>query len=201
MGDPGLSPGAGPPPPPAPPQYPPPQGPQRNRSAPVVLIIAGALLVLALGILGGIVLTRDSGPQQASTSGSGAASQIERTTTVTSTENGIATTITRSVPVTTDVATADTTDVATGDDWGGGTGYTVFLASMRSYAGAEAKQQRADAAGLGAGILRTSDYSSLTPGYWGVFTGRFDSKAAAADRVAQARAAGFTDAYARLVAP
>ena len=69
-----------------------------------------------------------------------------------------------------------------------------MLASPRSRTEAERK---ARAAGSGAGVLRSDDYSSLRKGYWVVFSGQYDSRKAAE---AAAKSAG-SGAYAREIVP
>lgn len=171
MGDPALGAGGMPPPPPPPPPAPRPPRASRPRSE-IVLIAALGLLLVAGGALAAVTLTGGSEPADAPP----AAVSVTSTSTVTRPDS-------------------------TASGWPGGTGYTVFLASMRRLAGARLKQQQALDAGLQAGILRTSDFTSLTPGYWGVFSGTYSTRNAAAARVAAARAAGFSDAYVRFVAP
>ena len=70
----------------------------------------------------------------------------------------------------------------------------MIIASTGSRAEAEKK---ARAAGRGAGVLNSDDFSSLRKGYWVVFSGQYDDQAAA-----QAAAEGKGgDAYARRVVP
>ena len=90
---------------------------------------------------------------------------------------------------------------AAGGDWPGGSGYTAILASLGSEAEARATQRQASAAGLDAGVLLSSDYSSLRPGYWVVFSGNFGSVSEAAERASRAQSLGYADAYPRFVAP
>jgi hypothetical protein len=89
-----------------------------------------------------------------------------------------------------------------GQTWPTGfAGYTVALASTVTYAGAVDAFRRATAHGLPeVGVLRSSDYSSLNPGCWFVFSGAYSKAASAARGVSAARAAGFSDAYVRFVA-
>jgi len=77
----------------------------------------------------------------------------------------------------------------------------VILASEASRGAARTIQQRATSAGLDAGVLRSSDYSSLRAGYWVVFSGKFDTTNSASQRQARARSLGFGNAYVRFVAP
>jgi hypothetical protein len=87
------------------------------------------------------------------------------------------------------------------DDWAGGTGYTAILASVSSHAEARAVQAEATGRGLDAGVLYSSDFSSLRPGYYVVFSGAFPTVADAAIRVERAQTLGYSDAYPRFVAP
>jgi hypothetical protein len=89
--------------------------------------------------------------------------------------------------------------------WPAGTnGYTVVLNSIprtssgRLTALAEARQ----ALGRGlpkVGVLDSSRYSTLHPGYWVVFSGVYDTPGKAAAAVTGAHAAGYRSAYARQI--
>ena len=108
-----------------------------------------------------------------------------------------------------DSSTADSeaprSSAADGDDvgpvWPSGTsGWTVILASKTSRAEAEAFA--ADAADHGStGVLHSDEYSSLRPGYWVAFAGRFDDSEEAKAAASLWRDRGFGDAYPRFVAP
>jgi hypothetical protein len=95
--------------------------------------------------------------------------------------------------------------VTTGTWPAGQSGYTVIVASVpesQGRAGADAAAQRATAAGLpSVGVLRSSDFSSLRPGFWVTYAGVYTSLAEAQARLPQARAAGFSSAYTRRVSP
>jgi hypothetical protein len=68
-------------------------------------------------------------------------------------------------------------------------------------ASAHAKAAQAAKAGLSeAGVLDSSNYASLQPGYLVVFTGVYASKADADAAVSTARQAGFAGAYSRQIA-
>jgi hypothetical protein len=79
------------------------------------------------------------------------------------------------------------------------TGYTLVLVSLPLGGGrpaAVARARQARSAGLGdVGILLSSDYSSLHPGYYVVFSGIYGSQAEATAAVANAHAHGFPGAY------
>ena len=85
----------------------------------------------------------------------------------------------------------------------GQTGYTIVLASLPESAGraaAVSAAQRASQAGLtDTGVLNSSDYSSLHPGYWVVFSGIFDTIGEARSAVDTARGT-YPQAYTRQIA-
>lgn len=86
----------------------------------------------------------------------------------------------------------------------GESGWTVVLVSYpKSFGHAEALKtaRRAAKAGLAqAGVIDSSRYASLQPGYYVVFDGIFGSKTDADAAVATARQAGFAGAYSREIA-
>ena len=90
--------------------------------------------------------------------------------------------------------------------WPAGTnGYTVVLNSVPT-TGGRAQAVRLAKAALGAGltdvgVLDSSQYSSLHPGYYVVFSGIFKSQAAAQGTLASARSSGYPSAYARSITP
>jgi cell division septation protein DedD len=86
-------------------------------------------------------------------------------------------------------------------DWPGGSGYTVILASEGSETAARSTQSQATATGLDAGVLYSSNFRSLRPGYWVVFSGRFTTEGQASQRAVRARELGYGDAYPRFVSP
>lgn len=98
---------------------------------------------------------------------------------------------------------ADTTAASAREhgDWPGGSGYTVILASKLDEAAARRVQREASDAGLDAGVLNSSAFPSLRPGYWVVFSGAHGSQGDAAQRQSRARSLGYGDAYVRFVAP
>jgi hypothetical protein len=88
-------------------------------------------------------------------------------------------------------------------DWPAGqSGWTVVLASLPESSGRPAAvraAQRALDAGLPeAGVLNSSEYSSLHPGYWVVFSGIYDSEDEAQAGLDTARAT-YAQAYARQI--
>jgi hypothetical protein len=95
---------------------------------------------------------------------------------------------------------APSTEIVTGD-WPGGSGYTAILASVSSEGEARSIQTEATGKGLDAGVLFSSDYSSLRPGYWVVFSGVFQDSEGAEGRAGHAHELGYSDAYPRFVSP
>jgi hypothetical protein len=83
-------------------------------------------------------------------------------------------------------------------------GWTIVLVSYpKTNGAASARQTAAKAAKAGlaqAGVLDSSGYASLQPGYLVVFTGIYGSKADADAAVSTARQAGFGGAYSRQIA-
>jgi len=89
-------------------------------------------------------------------------------------------------------------------DWPAGQdGWTITLASLPQTGGRRAAVERARDArrhDLGTvGILDSSQYASLHPGYWIVFTGEFASEAEASSALPSARAFARTASVRRVV--
>jgi hypothetical protein len=114
---------------------------------------------------------------------------------------------TTTLPTTTvgSTTTLSTTTTATGNvTWPAGKdGYSIFLKSVPTSEGrakADAAAQRARNNGLSqVGVLNSSDFSSLRPGYWVTFTGIYDTQQQANAALPNARARGFPTAYTRPV--
>lgn len=107
-------------------------------------------------------------------------------------------------PAATVPATADSSAGEQGSnlgDWPGGSGFTAILASLSTEADAASTQAEATARGLDAGVLYSSNFSSLRPGYWVVFSGVFPDASGASTRASRAHELGYSDAYPRFVAP
>jgi hypothetical protein len=86
----------------------------------------------------------------------------------------------------------------------GSTAYTVVLASVPAGAGATAAAAAAAVAAAAhlprVGVLESSDFTSLTPGYRVVFSGVYGTAAAAGDAAFEA-SARYPGAYPRLIVP
>ena len=83
-------------------------------------------------------------------------------------------------------------------------GYSIFLKSVPTSEGrsqADAAADRARSNGLTqVGVLNSSEFSSLNPGYWVTFTGIYDTESEANNNLSNARSKGFPTAYVRRVA-
>jgi hypothetical protein len=87
----------------------------------------------------------------------------------------------------------------------GKSGYTVILRSIPTSEGhdvAVTEARRAIKAGLGdVGVLNSSNFSSLHPGYYVVFSGVYGSLAGARGNLPNAARSGFRGSYTRRVTP
>jgi len=167
-----------------------------SRSWPVLIALAIAVLAATVAILATQInqtkTLQELGPTVHPTTadtGTVAAQTISGTTTPTTTSHK-----TPKPPV----------DSAGLIAWPGPPAYTIVLASVPISSGKNgAKQKALEAlnAGLGdVGVLKSSDYSSLHPGYYVVFSGVFNNQSAALKRLPAARKAGFDSAFVKRVA-
>ena len=188
-----------------------------SRESPVWLWIAlGALLLVALaaGAIVALAATEDEEGAPA-----GASSQVTTTLPITTPPVTLDTltgesTITIPPPTTTTATTTTlpttstqgtTTTPSTIISWPAGTdGYTIVLKSTPTAQGrgpADAAAQQAINAGLRqVGVLSSSEYSSLNPGYYVTFTGVYTTESQAEGALPNARSKGFPTAYVRRVA-
>jgi type IV secretory pathway VirB10-like protein len=87
----------------------------------------------------------------------------------------------------------------------GKSGYTVVLTSVPAGGGraaAVAQANRALGAGLAqVGVLDSSQYSSLHPGYYVVFSGVYETTADAQTAASRAHTHGYSAAYTRRITP
>ena len=132
----------------------------------------------------------------------------QTTITIPPPTNTSTTTPTTTQPTTGTGTTTMGTTTTDGDgimDWPTGTdGYSVFLRSTPTSEGrgpADSAAQQAIDDGLPqVGVLNSSEFSSLNPGYYVTFTGVYTSKSQAEGALPNARNAGFSTAYVRRVA-
>ena len=84
-------------------------------------------------------------------------------------------------------------------DWPAGRiAWTAILSSVRSESDARAAKARLSSSGQPAGVLLSSDYTDLRPGYWVLFSGTYDDRSAAIAQATQLRPQ-FPGAYARRI--
>lgn len=187
-----------------------------SRESPFWLWAALAALALVALIASAIVLaatTNDDKPRrQAGSPGGTSTLKVISDITTSSTVGTLSPTLTilpttTVIPTTgTTTTTATTTTVATDEiiAWPSGKdGYTVIIASYRKSGGrgpAEAKAREAIDKGLTeVGILDSSRHSSLTSGYYAVFSGVHDTESQARNALPSVRTAGYPTAYVREV--
>jgi len=187
-----------------------------SRESPLWLWAALASLLLVALVAGAIVAiaaTRDEKQGRPKTSipvvttGPGTTDTVgvvtqPPTITITppTTTFGTTTFSTTTVSTTTSGTTTTTANVT----WPAGKdGFTIVLKSVPTSQGrgpADAAAQRARNNGLSqVGVLNSSDYSSLNPGYWVTFSGIYDTSQQAEAALPNARGRGFPLAYTREV--
>jgi hypothetical protein len=192
-----------------------------SRESPIWLWVALAallLLALAAGAIAALAATDEDGTAAASaplTTGRPATAfetgtspiSIDTLTTPSTLTSGPTTTSSTATASTTSTWTTSTmTTTGTGSrtiiSWPSGKhGFTVVLRSTPTSDGrsvAEYAAHRAISAGLrDVGVLSSSNYSSLNPGYYVTFTGVYDTLNGAENALPGARNAGFATAYLR----
>jgi hypothetical protein len=196
-----------------------PNGELWRRDSPVWLWAALAALLLVALVAGAVVAlaATDDGKQSAVPVGSAPVqSTAPQTSTVGSTEPQTitinpppstfsTTTISTTTIGSTTFATNPTTTTGSGYvNWPANKdGFTVVLKSVPTNQGrgpAEAAANTAKSNGLPqVGILNSSDFSSLNPGYYVTFSGIYDNQSQANAALPNARSKGFPTAYVREV--
>lgn len=167
-----------------------------------IWIAVVTLLVAAAGAAVSIVVTTHRG-------GSGGTTLVASTTTPPQTTTVPPTTTTTPAVTRTTTTTHTTTPKPRAVPNGRAVwpadlrGWTIVLGSYPITAGKAAAQANADRAARSAlpdvGLLDSSNYASLHPGYFVVFTGHYDSQAQAQAALHVAFASGFPGAYPREV--
>jgi hypothetical protein len=191
---------------------------RRSRSR-YLIFAAIAVVIVAGGATGGYFLARG---HSSATSDAGSTTTVEGglaltdgtsatafdTTTmvlVTTTTAGPTTTATEATTTTTEATTTTAPPAGVSDDWPAGfDGWTVIIQSLpvgdpgsRSAAYDLAASMRSK--GIDAGVLYSTSYSSLNPGYWAVFSGAFGSRSEALSHQTAVRSLGYGEAYARSI--
>lgn len=187
----------------------------QERGAP--LLVAAAILLVLIGVgLSWVALREPSSDDAAQTTAMPTDTVITDTgmTDTFPTDTGFTDTFPTDTGFTdttmTDTGMTDTfpTDTGTaGGDWPAGqTGFAVIIASKDQAQftedDARAIADDASAAGVSSvGVLDSSQFPSLNPGYWAVYSGPYMTKAEATSAAATIRGQGYPEAYAREVAP
>ena len=187
-----------------------------RRNSPIWLWIALAALLLVALVSGAVVALAASDDDK----NSGPATSIPVVSTAPQTTDtvGVATqpgTITINPPTTTTATTTFSTTTFGTTTFGTTTtgsnvtwppnkdGFTVILKSVPTSNGrsqAESAAEKARTNGLSqVGILNSSDFSSLNPGYYVTFSGIYDTESQATAALPNARSKGFPTAYVREV--
>ncbi len=179
----------------------------------VPIMLAGGLALLAiLGVVLALVALSGGGEKLAPTPTPSPQAAVPTTSPIPTatvsplpTESPVPTETPAGTATAEPTETPDTGGGNTGSDtgstfsgWPGGDGWTVIIASKNSQSEAETIATDAQGKGLTVGILDSSDFSSLNPGYQVVFTEKFDSKSAAEDSLSDVQS-DYPDAYVREV--
>ncbi len=179
-------------------------------------LLALFLVALVAGAIAAVAATKDDEKGRLVSRGPGTTATVGALPGI-QTNGPTASIETITSPTTQTIATLDTSTLTTATtvtttqsgnirSWPQGReGYTIVLASVETSKGraaAERKANQAIANGLtNVGILNSSDFLTLNPGYYVVFTGVYDTVAAAQSGLATARSRGFPLAYVREVSP
>lgn len=185
-----------------------------ERGSAALVVAAVALVLVGVG-LSWVALREpaDEGAQTTATDTVPTGTDTMPTDTMT-TDTGITDTGITDTGITdtgiTDTGTTDTGATDTGaaaGDWPAGlSAWAVIIASKDQTqfgeADARAIADQAAAAGvLQTGVLDSSAYPSLNPGYWAVYSGPYTTKEEAEQAAAGIRTQGYPEAYAREVTP
>ncbi len=179
-----------------------------NRSTSLLAIAAVALIVVGVGL--GWVALRD--PNLGDTPDATVTDTVITDTIITDTiitDTVITETIITDTVITETIITATVITVTSpsGATWPiGKSGYAVILASKDSATFTEADAQiiAGDATAAGVpmvGVLDSSQFSTLNPGYWAVFSGPYTTLNQAVTAAATIQGQGYPEAYARHVQP
>lgn len=180
------------------------------------LAVTGVAVLLVVALLGGCGESSDSGAgdlarqQELAEARKEAAQDARQSATIERLEKrlnrlkgGEDEAVAEEEPPSAPVATPPAEEPASSSlgDWPGGSGYSAMLGAFSSEESARTRQGEASELGLDAGVLYSSNFSSLRPGYWVVFSGTFNSQEEAAARAVRARELGYSDSYPRFVSP
>jgi hypothetical protein len=194
-------------------RLPPPFGMRREiwtRESPLWLwaaLLALLLVAAAAGAIVAVAATDDEGERRAATTSrptTTAVAVFPTDQTITIAPPTTTTIPTTTLGTTTFGTTGTTTQFGGTTTWPAGQdGFTIVLKSVpvsEGRAEADAAAQQARTNGLPqVGVLNSSNYSSLTPGYYVAFSGIYSSENQATSALPNARSKGFPTAYVREV--
>jgi hypothetical protein len=160
-----------------------------------VAIVAGVVALVAAGLIVALIALSNTADRSVSTVTATAPAAAAPTPTT-------AATTTTTTTATTTAPAAKPATATTLASWPAGvTGYTVVLGVIPSKAEASASATKIAASGIPAGVLNSSDYSSMRPGDWIVFSGTYSTRAQADAAATHIQARGQQGAYAFSVVP
>jgi hypothetical protein len=170
--------------------------------------VVPALLGLVIAVIGtaaAIAISSDGDPAGAvSVATGGSLTATNDLSTLTAPEPTTAPVTTETAPPPTTTAPPPPTNPAVAEWPQGRKGWTIVLLSLPQANGREAAEAKAKQARDGGlrqvGVLDSSKFASLHPGYYVVFTGIYDTEAEAASALQRARAV-FGTAYQRQIVP
>jgi cell division septation protein DedD len=190
-------------------------GEQPSGGAPRGVVLAMLAALAVVGAIVAFVVVHDSGSSTSQgTTGADVTvptaigvvtAPVTGSTTTSPAQTTVPSVPTRTAPTTTTAppATQPTPGTTAAGTWPPGvSGYTVVLRSLPK-SGTSEQQARAVARGITgvtAGVLDSSRYASLNPGWWVVYAGRYATLTQADAAAARLRAAGHAGVYARRVA-
>ena len=180
-----------------------------DRNTSILAIIAVVLIIAGAGLSWVALRTTSNGDDLVTTATTASVATDTGVTDTGVTDTGITDTGITDTGMT-DTGMTDTGMTDTGSAAGGWptdqSGYAVILASKDAASFTEADAQaiadQATAAGVPmVGVLDSSLFPSLNPGYWAVFSGPYTTKDEAASAATTIQGQGYPDAYAREVQP
>jgi serine/threonine protein kinase len=180
---------------------PPPAGSSAHGNSGRTAIILSAVAIACTGVIAAAIVISGSGsgdeggatngtPATEKVQGGGSPSQVEASSGSSEGEVGPG-----------PAEGEDLAVAASADEWGSEGAYSTMLGAFSTEASARKWQRRAQARSLEAEVLYSTLHSSLTPGYWVVFSGRFFDPEEAKERAAEAEALDFPGSYGKFVTP
>jgi hypothetical protein len=175
-----------------------------KRTGLYVLLGVAVVVLIAGGLVGGYLLTRDNGHETPEAVPGTTASLVSASSTLTSSTTVAESTTVSVTTSSTSSSTTTTLSPAATDDWPEVDGWTVIVESLDvADASSLSKAQDLAAAmsdkGIVAGVLFSSGYGSLRSGYWAIFSGIYETRAQAKVQQDWLVANGYPNAYARQV--